>query len=396
MGGGWLESLEKQLNKKPDIQLYISFYHNEPSEPFKFGNSIFYPVLRKKNILSELKKRGLNRHSNDKSEIPKLLEVITTINPDIIHIHGTEDNFGLLQKFTTIPVVISIQGIINPYSEKFFSGIPKVVAKKNEPLKSRIFLNTQNRRYNKFKSMAIRESEILSISKHLIGRTSWDRRVTSILAKKGKYYQVDEILRDEFYNNRWNNNYYSSKKLKIISLSTNNIYKGFETIIKTALILQNLTNQKISWDIIGLSENDAVVRIMVSWLKINLNHIDIKLHGNLPPDKFIPLMLNSNVYCQASHIENSPNSLCEAMYLGMPVVATFAGGTDSLLENNKEGILVQDGDQYSMAGALVELQNNPEKAKEMGKNARKRAMIRHDKELIVNETINTYKLVLNI
>lgn len=40
-----------------------------------------------------------------------------------------------------------------------------------------------------------------------------------------------------------------------------------------------------------------------------------------------------------SHIENSPNNLCEAMILGMPCIATDAGGTSTLLSNMKDGLL---------------------------------------------------------
>ena len=45
------------------------------------------------------------------------LSVITEFQPDLIHIHGIEKNFGLLRKFImgSIPIVCSIQGIITSY-----------------------------------------------------------------------------------------------------------------------------------------------------------------------------------------------------------------------------------------------------------------------------------------
>ena len=389
-----MEALENRLNKISDIELFISFYHNGSTESVKYGNSTYFPVLREKNYLSEIIKRALNNYNNDELELPRLLKVIETINPDVIHIHGTEDNFGLIQKYVSQPVVISIQGIINPYYEKFFSGIPKADAKRNEPLRARLIMGTQAKAYLYFKSMAKRESEILNITNNIIGRTNWDRRVSSVMSK-GKYYHGDELLREDFYNSIWNYDNLPKNEFKIITTTSNSIYKGIETIIKTAQILSNLKDLQFSWDIIGLSENDTVIKIIVSWLKVNLNEINIKLHGKLPPDKFIPLMMNSNVFCQVSHIENSPNSICEAMCLGMPVIATFAGGTESMLENNKEGILVQDGDPYSMAGAIVEMKNNFEVAKEMAINARKRALNRHDAEKIVNDLHKLYKEILS-
>lgn len=83
------------------------------------------------------------------------------------------------------------------------------------------------------------------------------------------------------------------------------------------------------------------------------------------------------------------------MMLGMPSIATFVGGVGSLIKDGEEGILIQAGDPWAMAGAILELANNKEKAMELGKNARKKALERHDKEKIVAELISTYNQIIN-
>ena len=391
----WLDALENKLNKQSEVELFISFYHHKKIPAFDFGNTSYFPVHKKEKILSKINKRIFNRFKVDELEKDQLLEIINKIKPDIIHIHGTETNFGLIQKYTSIPVVISIQGILNQICEKFFSGVPSSVVKKFEPKMLILSPFSQIYRFKRYKSMAKNEMDMLFISKHIIGRTSWDRRVTSVLSSKGNYYHVNELLRENFYENIWDNINLSTKQINIVTITGSPIYKGFETIIRTALILRDLKNIEFSWNIIGLSKNDNVVKMIVSWLKVKLNDINIKLYGKLSPEQFIPIMLRSNIYCQASHIENSPNSLCEAMCLGMPIIATFAGGTESMLENNKEGILIQDGDPYSMAGAIMELKNNPENTLKIARNARKRALKRHDPDKIVADLIKTYKEILN-
>lgn len=394
VSGGWMEALENKLNTSKDIELYISFYDSKKSDPVKFGNTQYYPVLRKRNYVLEIIKRLFSYGNDDDVELSRLLEVVEKIKPDIIHIHGTEENFGLLQKYVTQPVVVSIQGVVNPLNEKFFSGIPSDIAKKNETLISRLLLRTQSKSFVQFKSIAKRELEILNNSKNVIGRTNWDRRVTLVLAENRKYYHIDELLRSEFYSKKWNSDNFSSMDIRIATVSSNNIYKGFETIVKAAQILSNLKGIEFSWKIIGLSDNDSIVKMTLSWLKINLEDINVKLLGKMSPEKFIPIMQESNIFCQTSHIENSSNSLCEAMYLGMPIVATYAGGTDSMLENNKEGLLVQNGDPFAVAGAIVELKANTKKAFEMAENARSRAIKRHDPEKITIGLIDLYKNLL--
>lgn len=45
----------------------------------------------------------------------------------------------------------------------------------------------------------------------------------------------------------------------------------------------------------------------------------------------------ANVFILPSAIENSPNSLGEAMLVGIPVVATDVGGVKNLMTDKKEG-----------------------------------------------------------
>jgi glycosyltransferase involved in cell wall biosynthesis len=82
------------------------------------------------------------------------------------------------------------------------------------------------------------------------------------------------------------------------------------------------------------------------------------------------------------------------MLLGMPVIATFAGGIPSIVENKKEGLLVQDGDPYALAGAIIELKKDQKYANDLGNNARARARIRHDPQRIVSELLSIYSSII--
>ena len=105
-------------------------------------------------------------------------------------------------------------------------------------------------------------------------------------------------------------------------------------------------------------------------------------------------MLNSDIYCQVSHIENSPNGVCEAMLLGIPVIASNAGGTTSLLKNDIEGIIVQEGEVFSLAGAFLELSQGFDRAKLYSENARKTALKRHDKSKTTDGLVKIYHTLI--
>ena len=83
------------------------------------------------------------------------------------------------------------------------------------------------------------------------------------------------------------------------------------------------------------------------------------------------------------------------MLLGMPVIATYAGGTPSILCDKNEGLLVQDGDHYALAGAIIELFRDKGLASLLGENARIKSLMRNDPEKIVQDVMNIYSTILS-
>lgn len=392
--GGWLTSLENELKKIENIELHVCFYHNEKMDSFIFENVTYHPIYRSQphNKIKALIQRYLNLIFPAKENIGNLLDIINNVNPNIIHIHGTESNFGLIQKYTPIPCILSIQSIISPYVEKFFSGIPQNIANKYETIFSKLILSSAKRTYNNFNKTGIRERDIYSYTKFIMGRTTWDYNISRILSPNSIYFEGNEIMRPSFYTNKWKKEE-PSEIFHIVTTMSNGLYKGLETVVRTAQIL-NKTKFKFKWIIIGQKETDSNSILIKRWLKCNFNEENIQLVGKKKENELIEILLQSDLFCQVSHIENSPNSLCEAMLLGMPIIASMVGGSDTLLENKMEGILIQDGDPYSLAGAIYQTKQNYKRAIEMGSNAYKKASIRHNPKKIVNEVLHAYQYIL--
>ena len=59
--------------------------------------------------------------------------------------------------------------------------------------------------------------------------------------------------------------------------------------------------------------------------------------------------LKSNVFVSPSTIENSPNSLGEAMLLGIPCISSDVGGVKNLLKHEEEGYVYQTDAPYMLA-----------------------------------------------
>ena len=82
-------------------------------------------------------------------------------------------------------------------------------------------------------------------------------------------------------------------------------------------------------------------------------------------------MSKSQIYVLPSNYEGMPNSLIEAMCLGLPVISTRVSGAKDLIVDNENGILIDVGDKNQLIDKLSYLINEKEKRKTLGENAKK-------------------------
>ena len=80
--------------------------------------------------------------------------------------------------------------------------------------------------------------------------------------------------------------------------------------------------------------------------------------GPLDEEKMCQRYLKSNVFVCPSSIENSPNSLGEAMVLGVPCVASDVGGVSDMLKHKEEGFVYQTDAPYMLAHYVCEIFEN--------------------------------------
>ena len=81
------------------------------------------------------------------------------------------------------------------------------------------------------------------------------------------------------------------------------------------------------------------------------------------------LIVGAEVFAMASNFEGMSNSLIEAMCLGLPCISTKVSGAIDLIEDGKNGLLVDLEDTDGMFKAICEIVDNKEKALEIGKKA---------------------------
>lgn len=393
--GGWIASLEKEIVKVEGIELGVAFhYGNTTKKQFSVAETQYfsfpYPVIdkgHKRGILS----RWMHKIEPD-NIVSNYLEIVEAFKPDIIHIFGTEQAFGLIIDKVNIPVVIQIQGNLSVYERKWDAGLSNYSILINSKIKTLLFAYGIWHEFFKFKKRAKRERMMMKKCSFFIGRTDWDKRITQVMSPGRKYFHCDEMLREEFYNSpKWNN--FFNKEILVHSTLSSVCYKGIEIILEIAEIIEENKLQPIKWQIAGLTGNEEIIQIVEKCYCRKFKKSNVVFLGKLSPNELLKAMLEANCYVHPSHIENSPNSVCEAMLLGLPVIATYAGGTSSLLSDGVEGLLVQDGDPYSMLGSIYELNQNDILNKNVSENAKSKASERHKAASIIKDLLNVYNTV---
>jgi glycosyltransferase involved in cell wall biosynthesis len=383
LGGGWLISLEKELRKNKNVQLSISFFSDKNEQPFDYCGVKYYPVKKTKVDRVSIRLFPRVMHKFDK----KFVEVIKHVKPDLIHIHGSEFEFTNIIGLTDVPVVLSMQSILSPYEEKYFSGISRPELFRYGNWTDKLFFKSEWIIYKITKCFAKNERKEFKKLKYIIGRTDWDKKVSRLIAPDSKYYVVNEILRDPFYQTVWKKS--SNQKISLVTTMSNSLYKGLETVYRTARLLKKY-NIPFSWTIIGQTKGSSYEKLVRRTTKIVPDDVNIIFTGQLSANDMIRELLDSDIFIQVSHIENSPNSLCEAMLLGMPIIASYVGGTSTLLKDEEDGLLYQDGEIYSLAGDILEFYHHQDFALSLAKHARQTALKRHDKTNIIKELLSSY------
>ena len=92
-----------------------------------------------------------------------------------------------------------------------------------------------------------------------------------------------------------------------------------------------------------------------------------------------------------AYIENSPNSICEAQMIGMPIISTMVGGVATLVRNGVEGDLLPANDPWQLANAIVELAKDQSRMKSYSEHSRQHALERHNPDHILEQLLECYE-----
>jgi len=388
----WQEALLHAMSGVDSLRIGVAAPTEGAGSSFEEDDVTYYCLPH--NISKQKITRGLRSwagYDDESHQIAAALQAVDAFEPDLIHVHGTENPFGLLRRTTDIPIVISLQGLLTLYERVFFRGLKAADIARLFANKHFIIGSGEIHGYLRMRAMAKREREIMLINNAFIGRTEWDRAFQKVLSPQAEYFHCDEVIRPVFYQNKWQ--WEQSRTRTIFSTSSSMIFKGTETLLEAIRLLRQMGYPDIKARIAGVPDKGEVsafyrkrarqydVEDAITWL------------GRLNAEQLLEELLQASLFVYPTHIDNSPNSLVEAMLVGVPSVATFVGGIPSLMRNEIEGWLVPDSDAFSLAEKISFALDHPDLHIKMGQNARARSIARNDPAAIAGKMAAIYKQI---
>lgn len=394
--GGWVASLQRIVSGISEIELAVAFEYGRDAQKVVREGVTYYPMYRKRSRFQERYIDSYTTKHQDEFAVAEGLRIIEDFQPDVIQVFGSEWPFGLLAEHTHVPMVIHMQGMWPAYrnvnlSQTATRTLWDVMHETWKPQLWWSFLRKQHLSMER----AEREEKILSINKNFMGRTRWDKALTRLYAPDARYFYCSEALRDSFVQNAkpWKLNA-EHKKCVISTVGNWDMIKGYDLVLQTAKLLKERANFDFEWQLIGAGAD--AIEILRRKLGIKAADVNVKLLGTRTSNEIVDLLLDSDMFLQTSWIDNSPNAVCEAQFLGLPIISTYTGGVPSLFAEGYDlDLMVPLHDPYYLASKIIELYHDKEKMMQLGKMNYDIAHLRHNDDSICQDLLACYHAILH-
>jgi glycosyltransferase involved in cell wall biosynthesis len=384
--GSWMEALAQLLSRVEGVDLHVAASGQGPARSVRVGEITHHSLPL-----------GSSRFSIEPSKavLGPVAELLRALRPDIVHVHGTESVHGAiaLSVFGAERTLISIQGLLSKVVSRYYGGLAlSSILGMTRP--AEIVLGSgliEGKR--RMQAAAEREVRTLRRGRHVAGRTLWDRGFLRAVNPKAEYHECHEAMRPEIFAGRWVEGSFVPHSIFVTNVGYP--LKGFHVLIDAVrILLRSFPSVQIRYcgsDI----EKAKQLSGYSHYLSRQIASAGLSRHvvplGVLGAVEIARELERCNVFVLPSFAENSPNSLCEAMVIGTPSVASFVGGVGSLVEDRRSAILVPPGEPEALAEAIRSVFESAELRRALSTGSRTVALARHDPDAVRDAYLRAYR-----
>lgn len=365
--GTWLVAMADALAQSGKVQLYnITSGNVKTIEKVNYNGIQQWLLPRKK-----LKSNGLP----SSNLIKEIQQIVNGINPDIIHIWGTEAYWGLLtaRGYIKGTVLLEMQGLISEINKCTYSGLSLSdiinCFRLKEIIKPSVSLLGIKYRWSK---SATFETEIIRQHKYISTQSDWTRAHIHYYNPHAQLFSTRIPLRKEFVGRmRWDD--FECEKFTVFTAADPaRSFKGLHVLID-AIGLLKTSFPEIKLVIAGYIGKGIRESGYTKFLKRRIKKLEIEdnVHwaGALNAEEIVDNLLKSNVAVIPSFIESYCLALDEPLTLGVPCVASYAGAMPELAVHNQSALYFPPGDAEICASYIKQIFVNHSLAQKLSDNS---------------------------
>ena len=394
--GSWLQPLAEKLQQTGKVQIVNICRGNVSSMIKENDEEIIQYVL-------PIRKTRKNGHIPDKLTIREIIDIVSSEQPEIIHIWGTESIWAYMNPILSksFKTIMDIQGLLAPYSDYYYGGLTNREIFQSIHLKE-LLIPTRMLYYKKkiFKERGKQETKYLQTFTDISVQSQWVKNYIQFVAPHSKIYSTRIILRDGFYKAQpWI--YKEDKESPIIfsSCAAAVPYKGLHILIKAVGLLKK-RYPKIQLHLAG--QINVGSRLLDGYSVYISNLIrkhelfnNIHFLGSIDENSIIKELQQCSVCVVPSFIETYCLAFAESMVLGVPTVVSYAGALPEFANHKKDALFYNSIDYYTLAEYIDNLIQNRELAQFISTNCRNRRLLENNQQRVVENQLAIYQSILN-
>ena len=234
---------------------------------------------------------------------------------------------------------------------------------------------------------------MLEHAKAIHGGTSWDRRFARRSAPHASFHHAVAAVGPDYFHVRQSVDAGVGREKVVLTAFSQQPYKGVELVINAVALLRK-SGHRVRLVLAGWCPPKGWgAEILRAANAAGPGAVEIT--GYLQPRALAERLASADVYVLPSYMENAPNTLLEAMCVGVPCVAARVGGVASMLRDGVEGLIFRRGDLRDLASRLERVLLNPELARTLGLAGAARVRSANEPAHVASRTIEIYGTVLN-
>lgn len=320
-------------------------------------------------------------------------------SPDLIHTWGTEAFWGLLPArglLAGYPALLEIQGLKGEIAKVFYGGLTLSERLQCIGIKELLKRRTMRADRRDFARWGLREEEIIRGHRFVGVQSAWLAAQITAVNPEANLHFNDFALRQPFYNT---GGWPVPGQFNLFCTAAYTApFKGLHVAIRAlALLKKRIPGVRLR--IAGAHQQQGIRQSgYMRWIGRMISQLGlanaIKWLGPLNAEQIAGELKNAAAVVIPSFVEGYCLGMAEAMAIGTPVVASYVGGIPSLANDEESCLFFPSGDEAMCAYQLERVLTDGKLAQRLSQESRKIAIVRNDRQRIVQRQLEIYRLVV--